>query len=44
MMAEKANVIEKKELSYLYQEYINDGRSVITKANAYRSVKSIAVN
>lgn len=39
MVSNNANVVEKKELNNLYQEYINDGRDTSLSGNSYRHVK-----
>lgn len=44
MIANSANVIERRELNNLYQEYINDGRDKPQQSSSYRPMNKVAVN
>jgi len=43
MVSNSANVIEKRELTHLYQEYINDGRDNPVHQRKNRRVNKVAV-
>jgi len=43
MVSNSANVIEKRELTHLYQEYINDGRDNLSHQRTNRRVNKVAV-
>lgn len=44
MMSDSANVIEKRELNNLYQEYINDGRENTSKSRIASTSRSMALS
>ena len=44
MVSDNANLIERKELNNLYQEYINDGRENSARKSLDDSIKRIAMN
>ncbi|WP_448569644.1 hypothetical protein [Thalassotalea ganghwensis] len=44
MMSNKASNGEQKELSQLYQEYIDDGRDLTPRVNRQRNVRKVALN
>jgi len=44
MVSNTANGIEKRELNYLYQEYIEDGREGSRKSRSRNQLKKIALN
>ena len=43
MVSNSANALEERELNYLYQEYINDGRDSIAKSRMNRRQNKVAV-
>lgn len=44
MMSDNANVLEKRELTNLYQEYINDGRENSSKSRVASSTQNMAMS
>lgn len=44
MVSNNANIVEKKELNNLYQEYINDGREYSGGNKTYRYEKKATFN
>jgi hypothetical protein len=42
MVADRANVKEQRELSQLYQEFINDGRDLSGKIKVVESVNRVS--
>ena len=40
----RANITEKRELNYLYQEFINDGRDENLTHGSYHLQKNVAIN
>ena len=44
MMSDSANVVEKRELNNLYQEYINDGRDTSSKGRVTSPSQTMAMS
>ncbi|GAA6203804.1 MULTISPECIES: hypothetical protein [Thalassotalea] len=44
MVAESANIIEKRELKSLYNEFINDGREQPRSSTSYQQPRKVAIN
>lgn len=44
MVANNANIIEKRELNNLYQEFINDGRDKPRYNDSYNQLSKVAIN
>ncbi len=44
MVANNANVIERKELNNLYQEYIDDGRGESRRSSSINHEHKVAIN
>ncbi|MDO6444905.1 hypothetical protein Q4493_03850 [Colwellia sp. 1_MG-2023] len=44
MVANSANLIEKRELKSLYNEFINDGRDQPHQKSAYNHANKVAIN
>lgn len=44
MVANSANLIEKRELKSLYNEFINDGRDQPRQKSAYNHANKVAIN
>ncbi len=44
MVSNNANIIERRELNSLYQEYINDGREKPYEKSSYQPLKKVAMS
>lgn len=44
MVANNANIIERRELNNLYQEFINDGRDKPRFNYSYNPINKVAIN
>ncbi len=44
MLSSEANKIEKRELTHLYQEYIDDGREYVCRTQHRADMKQVLIN